>query len=75
MTKLEMMTKSTDFYMAESVRLLSENLKCKTEKEKKKSRQKILSLRAKIKFEIGEISKMLEETGESDEDGDDWKKA
>jgi len=76
MTKLEMLTKSTDFYIAESVRLLAEDKECKTEKEKKAIHEKLVSLKSKIIFEIEEVNKMIEEAGGSDNDnGDDWKKA
>ena len=75
MTKLEMLTKSTNFYIAESTRLLAEDLQCKTKKEKKITHQKLISLRSKIKFEIEEVRKSIEEAGGSDNDnGDDWKK-
>lgn len=74
MTKLEMLTKSTDFYIAESVRLLAEDEECKTAKEKKAIHEKLVSLKSKIIFEIEEVNKTIEEAGGSDNDnGDDWK--
>jgi hypothetical protein len=76
MTKLEMLTKSTDFYIAESKRLLAEDAKCKTPKEKKAIHKKLISLKSKIIFEIAEINRIMDgSSGIDDGDGDDWKKA
>lgn len=58
--QVEMLLKTSDFYIRESQRVQAKLKKAKTEKEKIKILADLQSLQKKIAFEISEISKILD---------------
>jgi hypothetical protein len=64
MNHLDMLIKTSEFYEAESERLLEKLASCKTKKQKLNTLAELNSLKQKIKFEINQISKIIEENTE-----------
>ena len=62
--EIKMLLKSSDFYTKESKKLLKKTKNAKTKKEKENAVKELTHIREKIKFEINQINKILEE-GES----------
>lgn len=58
--QVEMLLKTSDFYIRESQRVQAKLKKAKTEKEKIKILADLQSLQKKIAFEISEINKILD---------------
>lgn len=58
--QVEMLLKTSDFYIRESQRVQAKLKKAKTKKEKIKILADLQSLQKKIAFEISEISKILD---------------
>jgi hypothetical protein len=58
--QVEMLLKTSDFYIRESQRVQAKLKKAKTEKEKIKILADLQSLQKKIAFEIAEINKLLD---------------
>ena len=59
-SQVEMLLRTSDFYIRESQRVQAKLKKAKTEKEKIKILADLQSLQKKIAFEISEISKILD---------------
>ncbi len=64
MDDLEIIIKTSEFYETEAERLLKKLRSCSTEKQKLKTLAELSSLKQKIKFEINQICKILEEGGD-----------
>ena len=58
--QVEMLLKTSDFYIRESQRVQANLKKAKTKKEKIKILADLQSLQKKIAFEISEINKILD---------------
>ena len=59
-SQVEMLLRTSDFYIRESQRVQAKLKKAKTEKEKIKILADLQSLQKKIAFEISEINKILD---------------
>lgn len=59
-----MLIKTSEFYEAEAERLLEKLQSCKTKKQTLDVVAELKSLKQKIKFEINQISKILEDNAE-----------
>jgi hypothetical protein len=64
MDNLDMLIKTSEFYEAEAERLLKKLQSCKTKKQTLDAVAELKSLKQKIKFEINQISKILEDNAE-----------
>jgi hypothetical protein len=58
--EIKILLKSADFYTKESIKLLNKTKTLKTKKEKENALKDLQSIRDKIKFEINQINKILE---------------
>jgi hypothetical protein len=58
--QVEMLLKTSDFYIRESQRVQAKLKKAKTKKEKIKILEDLQNLQKKIAFEIAEINKLLD---------------
>jgi hypothetical protein len=64
MDNLDMLIKTSEFYEAEAERLSEKLRSCKTKKQTLDVVAELKSLKQKIKFEINQISKILEDNAE-----------
>ena len=65
MDPIEMISKSCDFYSAESERLIEKLKACKSKKQMAKVLNEIQGLKQKISYEISQIEKLEKNGGES----------
>jgi hypothetical protein len=61
MNDLDMLIKTSEFYEMEAERLLKKLRACSSKKQKMAALDELRSLKQKIKFEINQINKIIEE--------------
>jgi hypothetical protein len=64
MKNTDLISKSCDFYSAEADKLVEKLAKCKTQKQIEKTLLELDALKKKISYEISQINKLEEESGE-----------
>ena len=65
MKNIDLISKSCDFYSAEADRLLEKLVKCKSQKQTKKTLLELDALKKRIAYEISLIEKLDEDSGPS----------
>jgi hypothetical protein len=64
MKNTDLISKSCDFYSAEADKLIEKLVKCKSQKQVEKTLLELDALKKKISYEISQVKKLEEESGE-----------